>query len=219
MKNVFLCLLPIVLFFACNKNDVDTQELPCGETSEIQYQDVEVDFYYSHDSIEITETVWATVSEQIRLRPAHKEGAIFEEIEYQVLIKESYLSYEIYDSTIIQLEQNAQLNTTTELICYNFYNESEIVGHNNPAEYMFFIGNDIVTDGTGEAQPAEYMEITREAVVNLAKLNVVENLERSLHRVKFTIPCSMSIEEFLNEQKIQQNVDRCLDENSYIIVE
>jgi len=215
MSKSFLFLLTIILVFSCHKNDDDDT---FQEPEKQEYDTFEVDFYTSHKDFEVKEIQFVIVPDEYKIKPTHREGAIFREEDDIVLVKPEHRVYKIHDAKEIHLVQNAETNTIIRTFCYRFYNEEDNIRTIIPAKYMDIKKEVLVEDGNGEIQPAEYKTVYKEVVFTPAELIPVDSSNRGFQRIKFTIPCSMTIEEYLNDQILQHGIEDCLQDNSYQVV-
>jgi len=206
MKNVNFLLISsfLLLVVSCKKN---TQNVSI-------YKNHTVDFFTTHPDFEIIHPVFKTVEETFLETPAYLEGATFETIYEQVLVKEGYNNYGIMDSILVQITINEETDNTTELVCYHFFDSSDFTTSQVPSEYMTITSQRIIQQGTGAEVPATYSTFTK-IILDTPPQLIPSTGERSFESVTFTIPEKRTIRGHLNYYFERQNIGNCKEGNSY----
>ncbi len=223
MKNIYLFLLALVClsFNACNHdddNDLECEECKeCEECEELPgYKNYTVDFFSTHKDFVIIPTIYETVTEQVQLRPAHQEGATFETVTEQYLVKEPSVRNLILEKETIHLVTNSETDSVATIDCYHFFDEADFIQIEIPAEYSTRSYQVLLLNGTGAEVPAEYGTVTRKIVVALSE--VVPNTEAQVFTpVGFRVVEDRGIESYLIGQFAQQLALDCFEGNGYRI--
>jgi hypothetical protein len=216
MKNTYLLFLCCCLLGFCTcKNE----ELEC-EVYQVDsfYEDYQVDFFTTHKDFKIKDPVFETVTEQVLVKEAHLQGATFETVTEQVLVKAASSMLQILDSQYVHIVVNAETNTIAELVCYNFFDESNFILTDVPAQYQTRTIQRVLVPGTGAEVPPVFSTREFERLVSNTELIAVDT-ERVFNRLLFRIPSEMTIQEYLIDQFSQQSILSCEEGNSFRIVE
>ena len=207
--NFVLLIILVVNIFSCKDDDCHAVQ---------NYTSYGVDFYTSHKDYIAIPTLWETVTEQYLSREAHLEGATFETVSEQILVKESSKVYQIMDSTVFHIVTNSKSDSVSEVVCYHFFDEADFVEIDIPAEYRTITKLQVLQQGTGPEIPATYSTLTRRVIVVPAELRPNTNLQ-TFKRVAFRIPEERSIRAHLGYSFDQHDMEHCVEGNSYRILE
>lgn len=222
-----ILILFIVCSIACRDDDdtVQVEEIPVYITSGTEPEDVEpdytkyaVDFYTSHPSLSYKPVEFETVTEQILVKVTHQQGAILETVTEKFLVQAAYRYVELYDSQTVYLVTDAEANSVEALTCYNFYPADEIIDTIVAPQYQTIEREVLVQQGTGAVVPAEYQTIVKKVVRTPGELTEIDSTNRSVERIDFNVPSHFSMSAYLQDQLAQQDIENCLEENAYKIL-
>lgn len=189
-----------------------------GCKNEITYKNEEVEFFQSHPTLRIIPAQFETVTEQVLKKEAHLEGATFETFTEQVLVKDAYNTFDdLADSTVIALLINEEINLVDYVACYNFLLENQIEQKEVPALFTTRTFQRVETEGTGASMPAQYESRSYQKLINPASLTNIDPENRKRRNIVFTIEEDQQIRSFLENQLMLQNLDDCLEGESYFI--
>ena len=180
------------------------------------YKTYEVDFYSTHKDYVIAPVVFDTVFEIALSKPAHLEGAIFETVTEQILVKESYNKYNIMDSMQVQLVTDEESEMSSEIVCCRFFGNDNISQTQVPAEYISRVSHILLQQGTGEEILAEYDTIPRIIIDTPAQL-IMNTEEQNFKRIAFKIPEKRTIRGHLDYYFERESVYQFSEGNSYRI--
>jgi len=204
-KSNFLLFIFIVLAVVACKDDDD-----------ISYKTHEVDFYSTHKEFVIKPVVFDTIADIFLAKEAHLEGATFETVTEQVLIKEGYIRYRLMDSMNIQIVTDEERNVVSEIVCYDFFGNSEMTQFQVPAEYKTIVRERVIQQGTGAEVVAEYDTIFRRVIDTPSEL-IPNTDEQAFKRITFKIPEKRTIRGHLDYYFEREAIENCKEGNSYSI--
>ena len=212
MKKFNFVLLTILLvnIFTC-KDDDDSHSV-------INYKTQTVDFFNTHKDYRLMPAQFETFTEQYLEKPAHLDGATFNTVEEQIIIKPSYSRLEIMDSTTFHIVANSKTDSVSEVTCYHFYDEDDFIEIDVPAEYRTIITYQIDEEGTGPQIPAAYKTSTRRYMSSPLTI-IPQTTPQKFKRVVFKIPESRSIQAHLGYSLQQWDIEHCREGHSYKIHE
>jgi len=207
--NFFLLIILLVNIFACKDDDCHVS---------ITYENHVVDFYNTHKDFDLIPAKFETVTEQYLWKETHQEGATFEILEEEFLLHEAYTIYHIMDSTVFHIVSNSKIDSVARIACYNFFEESDFVETEVPAEYITLTKRQVVEQGTGAQIPAIYRTHTSKRV-NHDAIFRPSTTNRKFQRVVFKIPEGRTIRAHLGHSFEQHSIQDCAEGNSYKIHE
>jgi len=200
--NHFFFLLLLLHLFSCKKNEVVT------------YKNIEVDFFTSSKNYKIQPATFDTITEYVLTKNAHLDGAVFETIYEQILFKESFRRFKIADSILIEIETDSELDSISEIACYQFLDPTDFVTIDVPAQYRTITSQQLIQQGTGSEVPATYDTISR-ILVDTDTQIIEHNEEQTFNRVNFRIPEKRTIRIHLDYYFDKASIDQCWEGTSY----
>ena len=148
--NLFFFAIFLMSTIAC-KHDINDNDCWECEACEDGYVNYVVDFYTTHKDYVLKPAVFETVTEQVLIREAHREGATFQTVSEQYLSKSGYKVNAISDFTSMHIVVDSEKDSIAELGCYYFY--EEVAERQVAPEYRTVIRLRVVQEGTGAEIP------------------------------------------------------------------
>lgn len=183
----------------------------------IEYVEYPVDFFICHPEFILESARFEEVTEQVLTKQAYRPiGVIFETVSEQVLLREEYTLIKIADRFQASIVTDAENLIIEEIDCHHFYEEPEFIFKEVPAEYVSRTYQRVFKDGTGELIPATYSTRSYFKLIKDAEL-IPKTNERSFKTVNFRIPDSSDLRSHVMKQLEQNNLDACIEGNSYRI--
>ncbi|MFK7808057.1 MAG: hypothetical protein AB8F74_09685 [Saprospiraceae bacterium] len=224
-SNFHLFILLVLLNISCNKEDDHTHPddficrtcEACVECEPaLEYEDHYVNFYTKHKEYLLQHAEYEMITEQALLKPAHKEGALFDIATEQRLFKEESNRVKLFESKVIHLVANTETDSIAEVECYRFFSEDEIIDEVIPAEYKTRYFYTLVQDGTGPDIPATYETLVFRIVSSPAQLLLNEG-DQDPVRIRFRIPKNINIQNYLQNQFDLHGIENCVEGNAYFL--
>jgi hypothetical protein len=208
--------LSVFSFFSCSDDD---EQDPVPEP-EIVYTEHQVEFYVEHPNVRYNAPVFETVTMQVLVKEASKEGATFETMTTQMLVVEESRTYSLFNEQEFDMVTNVETSTSSRIVCREFFDYIDISLNPTfvPAQYSTFSTERVLVDGTGAVRPAEFRTIEIRRVVSDGEVIEEANPNRDSNIITFRIPETMNIRDYIEAELNALGVTTCIEANGYFVL-
>ena len=211
IQQVLVLAMLLCLQWSCS----DDEQEPA-----ITYIDYEVEFFLQHPNVTYIPPVFDQEAYSYLYKQEHREGAVFESSSMQMLTRDQSKTYSTYDEENIDIVTNLETGDTTSIVCREFFNFGDIDPNIRPAEFRSIERLDLITNGTGAIQPAEFKTLTIRRLISDGEIINVNTPNRIGVFVDFRVPSTMSradLSDYIESELAALGSTVCQEGNGFII--
>ena len=211
IQQVLVLAMLLCLQWSCS----DDEQEPA-----ITYVDYEVEFFLQHPNVTYIPPVFEEETLTFLTRQEHREGAVFNTVSMSVAVRDESRTYSTYNEENVELVTNLETGDTTSIVCREFFNFGDIDPNIRPAEFRTVVKEELVTNGTGAIQPAEFVSFSALRRISDGEIINVNTPNRIGVFVDFRVPSTMSradLRDYIESELAALGSTVCQEGNGFII--